>query len=583
MGDPELHGDESIILRTPDVFVKSIPFEAILTNKRIILVDRKKELLPPKDILLATMRDVDAGENAIRDQILTLSIIMNSGETRQVVLTFSREAGGNRKRERDEWTKALKQHTTSSFQQAIRNVIPALGKEQKKILQETPATKIEITSRPAAKKEIDVVQPMKKIVETVPLPPVPIETSSLPTGSFCSRCGTRVPPESVFCNKCGSKVVAPGALETVEPSVPQPAPQPVPQISVPSPAQVEIPLADQTVPPHLPTVSSAQLERKERPIEEMIRSIEPLIEDSVPRTEPSPLVPSHTPSVPEPAAAPEASPEVTPSGDVVPQPAATAAEPAQRNRSIFPQLFLRKDLPQQPAPATIPPISPPPTTGPAPGPHRKLFAAIAIIIVIIALVGGAFIVLKAQQDKTGGDAAPVTTTATLSATPTPTPTTAVPTTVVTTVPVPTTPPQPLIPQTGVWVKVSYPGAWTGSYGTPGNQAQVANTGDQLYQIPIGDGTVKVMFQKSDGSGNTLEVGVYRNGVLIKSAKTSVPKGSIDMIAELKPPATPTLTPTHTQGAVNTTATPTLKPTTTPTGNVTTVQTTSPVTTTTTHS
>jgi hypothetical protein len=581
MGDPELHGDESIILKTPDVFVKSLPFEAILTNKRIILIDRKKELLPPKDILLATVRDVEAGENAIRDQVLTLSIILNSGETRQVVLTFSRQAGGNRKRERDEWAKALKQHTTSSFQQAIRNVIPSLGKEQKKKPLETSATKIEITSRPAAKKEIDAVQPMKKIVETVPLPPVPIETSSLPVGSFCSRCGNRVPPESVFCNKCGSKVVAPGALETTEPSIPQPAPQPVPQVSVPTPAQLEIPLADQTVPPHIPMVSAAQLERKERPIEEVIRSIEPLIEDSVPRTEPSPLVQSHTPPGPEPTPVPtEASPEVSPTGEAAAQPAAKAAEPAPRNRSIFPQLFLRKDLPQQPAPATIPPISPQPGGSPAPGSRRKLFAAIAVIIVLIAVLGGAFIVMKTRP---GGETPPVTTTATPSETPTPRPTTAVPTTVVTTVPVPTTPPQPLIPQTGVWAKIKYSGAWTGSYGTPGNQVQVANTGDQLYQIPIGEGAVQVTAQKNDGSGNTIEVEVYRNGVLVKSAKTSAPRGSIDMLAEIKAPATPTLTPTQTQVTVNTTATPTITPTASPTGNVTTVQTTSPVTTATTHS
>jgi hypothetical protein len=196
--------------------------------------------------------------------------------------------------------------------------------------------------------------------------------------------------------------------------------------------------------------------------------------------------------------------------------------------------------------------------------------------VIIAVIGGAFVVLKTQQGKSGTDTSPGTTTTTIPSvtfTPTPPPTTAVPTTAVTTIMVPTTPPQPLIPQTGVWVKVSYPGAWTGSYGTPGNQAQVASTGDQLYQIPIGDGTVQVTFQKSDGSGNTLEVEIYKDGVLITSKKTSVPKGSIDLLAELKPPATPTLKPTQTQGAVNTTATPTIKPTTFPTGNVTTVQTT----------
>jgi hypothetical protein len=82
-----------------------------------------------------------------------------------------------------------------------------------------------------------------------------------------------------------------------------------------------------------------------------------------------------------------------------------------------------------------------------------------------------------------------------------------------------------------------------------------------------------MFQKSDGSGDTLEAEIYKNGVLIKSAKTSVPKGSIYLIAELKPPATPTVKPTQTPGSVNTTATPTIKPTITPTGNVTTMQTT----------
>ena len=48
MDDPELQGDEQILIRTQGVHVKSISFEAILTNKRIILVDRLKNLLPPE-------------------------------------------------------------------------------------------------------------------------------------------------------------------------------------------------------------------------------------------------------------------------------------------------------------------------------------------------------------------------------------------------------------------------------------------------------------------------------------------------------------------------------------------------------
>ena len=94
MDDPELHGDEQILMRTQGVHVKSISFEAILTNKRIILVDRLKGILPPKEIPLATIQSVESGENAIRDLVITLGVITKTGGTRQMVLTFSREGGG---------------------------------------------------------------------------------------------------------------------------------------------------------------------------------------------------------------------------------------------------------------------------------------------------------------------------------------------------------------------------------------------------------------------------------------------------------------------------------------------------------
>ena len=83
MGDPELRSDESVLLRTQGIFVKSIPFEGILTNKRIILVDRATNLLPQKEIPLVTLKDFQAGENAIRDQIITLSVMAKTGDTRR--------------------------------------------------------------------------------------------------------------------------------------------------------------------------------------------------------------------------------------------------------------------------------------------------------------------------------------------------------------------------------------------------------------------------------------------------------------------------------------------------------------------
>ena len=109
MGDPELRSDEKVLVRTPGVYVKSIPFEGILTNRRIILIDRAKNLLPPKEIPLITIKEVEPGENAIRDQIITLSVMAKTGEMRQMILTFSRQAGGNRNKERDAWGRIIKE------------------------------------------------------------------------------------------------------------------------------------------------------------------------------------------------------------------------------------------------------------------------------------------------------------------------------------------------------------------------------------------------------------------------------------------------------------------------------------------
>ena len=125
MGDPELRSDEKVLVRTPGVYVKSIPFEGILTNKRIILIDRAKNLLPPKEIPLVTIKEVESGENAIRDQIITLSVMAKTGEIAADDPYLLPPGRGNRIKERDAWTRIIKENASSSFDQVIRNVIPA--------------------------------------------------------------------------------------------------------------------------------------------------------------------------------------------------------------------------------------------------------------------------------------------------------------------------------------------------------------------------------------------------------------------------------------------------------------------------
>ena len=53
MAYPDLYSDESVVLNTQNIKVKSVSFEAVLTTRRLILVDSKKHLIAPQEILYA--------------------------------------------------------------------------------------------------------------------------------------------------------------------------------------------------------------------------------------------------------------------------------------------------------------------------------------------------------------------------------------------------------------------------------------------------------------------------------------------------------------------------------------------------
>jgi hypothetical protein len=195
MDDPELRNDEKVLARAHMVRIKSMLFEAVLTNKRIILMDKVKNLLPQKDIPLTTINDIKPGEDAIRDQIITLTILTNAGDKRKMVLTFSRDGGGNRKKERDEWIRLVHDQLSPSFVQVIHKVVPS-RKPAPKVTEPTAAPKIEITG--------------------LPVTPAP----ALSLGSYCTRCGKRVPDGAAFCGYCGTKVTVPAGVP------PAPVPQP---------------------------------------------------------------------------------------------------------------------------------------------------------------------------------------------------------------------------------------------------------------------------------------------------------------------------------------------------------------------
>jgi hypothetical protein len=506
---PELYTDERVVLQAQNVKVKSVSFEVVLTTRRLVLIDTKKGVILPQEINLATLKDVESGENAIRDPTITISIITISGNTRQMVLTFSKTSGGERRRECDEWVRALRQNITTTIYHPVTQAAPKEVEPEQVAQPPSPAPpRIEVTSTPPPKKRIEIARPMKKIVETAPAMPIPVETTSLPTGSFCNRCGNRIPSESAFCNRCGTPVApdaGTGSLPAEEAAVP---------VQQPAAAVEQVQITALPVTP-------AAGEVKDRPIEEVIHSIEPLIEDSVPRTAPAPLVPSKHPTPPA---------ETTESAVQVPPPAIgesaeAAAQPTGVQWPVLPK-------PEEPG-AEAPPVPPVPPSAPAspPVPPRKSsFTMIAVLaIALLAVIAGVYIFMQDQA------AAP-------EITPTPeitVPVTTIPqTTMETTVKPATTtqqetPPSFLIPASGVWVKVSYPNKFDGSVGTPGSMTDISDSGDHMYQIPTADGPVAVSIQKSDGTSAMLAIDIYKDGSLVKHAETTSPKGIIELQVPLK--------------------------------------------------
>jgi len=578
MAYPDLYNDESKILEAQNVKVKSVTFEVVLTNRRLILIDSKKQMVPPQEVLLATVKNVDSGENAIRDPTITLSIMTNTGTTRQMILTFSSKTStkGERKREVDEWVHALRQNLSATVGHMATADIPAPEEEvpapvpPQPVKPVTPLPKISIVSTPPPqKKKIEISRPNKTIIETEPVKPAkvetlirtepvkpapvetlirtepvkpakvetiirtepvmpaPVETSSLPAGTFCNRCGSRVPPESEFCNRCGTPVVKEDDLDSALDKI-----ETLKKLKTePEPVLHKVPQATVT-----PTFRERPGER-ERKIDEVIHSIEPLIVDSVPRKheqavlKPVPPKPIVT-DIPtdELSAAPAAEPADGVQWPVITSGGEPAAPPEPAGETL-----------ESPAPP-VPPIPPAPFMPEDRPRGRGTFIAIAVAaIVIIAIIAGVVIFANPfGSGTTTPEPTPVpTTVATIVATP-------VPTTLITTIATPTEPtpvPTRPIPDSGVWVRINYPNEFTASIGTAGAVDTVRNTGEQFYRISTSTGTVVATVQKVDGSGDLMTVELFKDGELVAKRMTTAPKGIIEIQESLKPPETPTPAPT----------------------------------------
>jgi hypothetical protein len=150
---------------------------------------------------------------------------------------------------------------------------------------------------------------------------------------------------------------------------------------------------------------------------------------------------------------------------------------------------------------------------------------------ILPILAGLVIVANIMSGPAGGPAntTPVITVPT-TLPPQPPQTTSPPAVTVTLVPGST---QVMIPSSGIWVRVSYPGTYIGLIGTPGNQTEVTAKGDHLYQIPATERTVAAALQKNDSSGDQIILEVYKNGVMLKRETSIAPKAIVEILLDIK--------------------------------------------------
>jgi hypothetical protein len=88
-----------------------------------------------------------------------------------------------------------------------------------------------------------------------------------------------------------------------------------------------------------------------------------------------------------------------------------------------------------------------------------------------------------------------------------------------------------VPVTGVWVKVSYLGSFSGEYG-PSDGAMVAakDSGDKAFEVVNATGTMSATFRKTDSSTrpHDLTVEIWKDGKVLKFDKSSAPKGEVSV-------------------------------------------------------
>ena len=606
-GSPYLESGESLILTTDRVSVNTVQYDVLLTTRYLILVDVRYAQFHPQMIPLLTIQSVKGGKTANGELAITLFFADtgSSSTSESMVLLFSQQPGEQRKRERDEWLKTLMGLLVSARQEnsydSITTADPEIGIRPSmrhpnapdiphpytKVVDTRPAqieliiipdepespvfseekqklpdiafpgeeTESEVTPAPCAMEETPVVSQDRPESPDTILPPAPIieetaidsqeptespdtlltpvpvvEETAIGSHEAVSRDTPLVPafeevPGDEEADSGSPKTVSVSLLAAVKSlsspqgrsGVPDTGFPPLPDIEeTPVASRGVMGSPDTLLPPEASKIVAYSSIQEEKP--EQILPPETSTVQEKPGASQDDTVCTDLPTSPEPVTveSPAVSRQDSPHSEPVPPEAGNGDESVQQS------------APE----ATLPsPVSPPPSAGP--GSRRQTFIAVAVIIFIVLGIAGVM-VFYPQNPTAPGTEPTLLPTPTIQQTPQPTPV--------------------IIPPTGVWVRVSYPRSYYGWVGNTGSLRGVNGSGDQIYKIPVIDGFVQAQIFKSDNSGDTLTVEVYRDGDVISVRNVSIPMGSIELLIDAKtgnpPGMTPMVTPSGNQTGSN---------------------------------
>ena len=209
MDDLELGSDEKVLAPAQMVHIKSASFEAVLTNKRIILVDRIKDTHPKKNILLTTIKDFEQGENTLHEKVITFTLLTTTGKTRQMVLTIDRQTVSDPGHKADEWVTALKNYVPEAgsppVEKAMRMQVPGQSRP-------------DYTGDLGELKKIEIARPIKDQDGHEPSATKPAEITSLTKGFFSSPARTNdVVPEGERADSAAAEKIPPAPVASPVP------------------------------------------------------------------------------------------------------------------------------------------------------------------------------------------------------------------------------------------------------------------------------------------------------------------------------------------------------------------------------